>query len=50
MELCEFDSKKIEFFKNEFNFKQDGPLRENCYEEGKYWDSIIISLLKNENE
>jgi RimJ/RimL family protein N-acetyltransferase len=45
MELYEFDTKKINFFKNKFNFKQDGILRQNCYEEGRYWDSFIISLL-----
>lgn len=45
MELYEFDSKKLEFFKEEFNFKVDGRLRENCFEDGRYWDSFIISLL-----
>ena len=48
MELYEFDSQKINFFQNDFNFKQDGVLRDNCFEEGRYWDSIIISLIKNE--
>ncbi|SHN00881.1 GNAT family N-acetyltransferase [Polaribacter sp. KT 15] len=48
MELYEFDKKKIDFFKNEFNFIQDGLLRENCFEQGKYWDSLIISLLSKE--
>lgn len=48
MELYEFDSKKIEFFTKNFDFKIDGRLRENCYEEGKYWDSYIISMLKKE--
>lgn len=48
MELYEFDSKKLEFFMNNFSFKKDGVLRQNCYEEGKYWDSFIISLLKND--
>ena len=46
MELYEFDSKKIDFFKNEFSFKQDGLLRDNCFEDGRYWDSLVISLLK----
>ena len=45
MELYEFDTKKIDFFTNEFNFKQDGLLRDNCFEDGKYWDSLIISIL-----
>ena len=49
MELYEFDVKKLDFFLNKFQFKQDGRLRQNCYEDGKYWDSFIISLLKNEH-
>ena len=49
MELYEFDKQKIEFFTKEFEFKQDALLRDNCFEDGKYWDSIIISLLKNEH-
>jgi len=48
MELYEFDLKKIDFFKNEFDFKTDGVLRQNCFEGGKYWDSHIISLINNE--
>jgi RimJ/RimL family protein N-acetyltransferase len=49
MELYEFDTKKLNFFMNQLNFKKDGLLRENCYENGKYWDSFIISLLRREN-
>jgi RimJ/RimL family protein N-acetyltransferase len=48
MELYEFDDKKLEFFKNKFLFKEDGVLRENCFADGKYWHSYIISLLKKE--
>jgi RimJ/RimL family protein N-acetyltransferase len=48
MELYEFDSKKINFFTKEFSFKQDALLRDNCFEDGKYHDSLIISLLKKE--
>ncbi len=48
MELYEFDSKKISFFKEQFNFKIDGCLRDNCFEDGKYWNSYIISLTKND--
>ena len=47
MELYEFDDKKIKFFQNIFNFKIDGTLRDNCFENGKYWDSNILSLLNN---
>tara|TARA_B100000787_G_scaffold146019_1_gene116471 strand:+ start:3468 stop:3989 length:522 start_codon:yes stop_codon:yes gene_type:complete len=45
MELYEFDSKKIDFFTNEFKFKQDGLLRDNCFEAGRYYNSLIISLI-----
>ena len=48
MELYEFDSEKIDFFTNEFNFRQDGLLRDNCFENGRYWNSHIISLKVNE--
>ena len=48
MELYEFDKLKLNFFQNKFNFKQDGLLRENCFEDGKYWNSFIISLLRSE--
>ena len=46
MELYEFDTQKLDFFMNQFDFKQDGLLRDNCFEDGRYWDSFIISLLK----
>ena len=48
MELYEFDQIKIDFFTKIFDFKIDGRLRENCYNEGKYFDSYIISILKKE--
>jgi RimJ/RimL family protein N-acetyltransferase len=47
MELYEFDSAKLEFFET-LDFKKDGKLRDNCFEDGKYWDSYIISLLSKE--
>ena len=46
MELYEFDKQKIDFFTQKFKFKQDALLRDNCFEDGRYWDSLIISLLK----
>lgn len=46
MELYEFDKKKIDFFTNQFGFKQDGILRDNCFDNGRYWNSIIISKLR----
>lgn len=48
MELYEFDEQKLHFFKEDFKFKIDGKLRENCFEEGRYWDSFILSLLNSE--
>ncbi|HNQ27317.1 MAG TPA: GNAT family protein [Aquaticitalea sp.] len=48
MELYEFDTKKISFFTEKFNFKKDGLLRQNCFEDGKYWDSLIISRLRQD--
>jgi RimJ/RimL family protein N-acetyltransferase len=48
MELYEFDKQKIDFFTKKFNFKQDGLLRDNCFENGRYWNSLIISLLEKD--
>ncbi len=48
MEIYEFDSEKLSFFKEKFNFKADGCLRDNCFEDGKYWNSYILSLTKND--
>lgn len=46
MELYEFDHKKIDFFTSEgLGFQVDGKLRSNCFEDGKYHDSVILSLL-----
>ena len=30
---------------NKFEFKRDGILRDNCFENGKFWNSLIISKL-----
>ena len=43
-----FYDKKLKMFKESFNFQVDGCLRENCFEDGKYWSSYIISLIKND--
>lgn len=48
MELYEFDNSKINFFIDNFHFQQDGILRQNCFEDGKYWNSYVISLLKED--
>ena len=49
MELYEFDSEKLNFFQKEFKFKQDGLLRDNCFEDGRYWNSYILSFLNTTN-
>ena len=49
MELYEFDNRKLNFFQKKFNFKIDGALRDNCFEEGKYWNSYILSLLEDKS-
>ena len=48
MELYEYDTKKLDFFKNHFSFKIDGKLRDNSFEEGRYFNSYIISLIQSE--
>lgn len=48
MELYEYDTQKLNFFINDFRFRKDGLLRSNCYEDGRYWDSFIISLLSKD--
>jgi RimJ/RimL family protein N-acetyltransferase len=48
MELYEFDHQKLDFFREKFGFHTDGMLRDNCFEDGKYWNSYIISLLHTE--
>tara|TARA_Y100000768_G_C23981173_1_gene685883 strand:+ start:639 stop:1166 length:528 start_codon:yes stop_codon:yes gene_type:complete len=48
MELYEFDHAKIDFFTKNFGFEVDGKLRQNCYFDGEYFDSFIISLLKDD--
>lgn len=50
MELYEFDQKKLDFFINQFGFKKDGKLRDNCFEDGRYWDSYIISLTRKDSQ
>ena len=47
MELYEFDTQKYDFFTKKFQFKLDGILRDNCFEDGKYWNSNIISLINS---
>jgi len=47
VELYEIDKKKLAFFK-EKNFKQDAVLREHYFYDGKYYSSIILSLLKKD--
>lgn len=48
MELYEFDKLKLNFFIDHIGFKKDGMLRDNCFSNGKYYNSYIISLLQEE--
>lgn len=48
-EIYEIDNKKIEFFKNN-GFVVDACLREHYYYKGKFYNSYILSLLRNSNE
>lgn len=50
MELYEYDVAKKTLFIEEFGFKQEATLRQNCFEGGRYWDSIIISLLRGDSQ
>ncbi len=45
MELYEFDTAKLDFFIKKFGFKKDGVLRDNCFEDGKYHNSYLISKI-----
>lgn len=46
-EIYEFDNIKKNFF-DMLGFSVDGTLRDNYYYSGKYWDSIILSILSRE--
>lgn len=48
-ELYEFDTRKINLFKK-MGFQQDGELRNNYFHAGKWWNSYILSLLREEWE
>lgn len=47
-ELYEFDSKKMALY-NKLGFHIDGKLRDHHYFEGKWWDSVMFSLLAVES-
>jgi len=46
-EIYEFDSLKINFLRR-YGFKTDGQLRENYFYDGKWWDSLIFSILSKD--
>lgn len=46
-EIYEFDLKKKMLY-NSLGFKQDGLLRDNYFYDGKWWNSIIMSLLSSD--
>ena len=45
-ELYEFDEQKIAMFSKRLGFERDGTLRDNCFEDGRYWNSYIYSLIR----
>lgn len=47
-EIYEFDIKKKSLY-SKLNFLIDGSLRENYYYDGKWWNSLILSLLKKDH-
>lgn len=47
VEAFEFNEKLI-LLCDKFNMKFDGTLRDNCYHDGKHWDSYIYSALATE--
>ncbi|MFC1652397.1 GNAT family N-acetyltransferase [Planctomycetota bacterium] len=48
-EIYSFDTKKHKLY-DRFGFHLDGKLRQNYFYDGKYWDSLILSLLAEENK
>lgn len=46
-EIYEFDIKKKSLYDN-MKFQLDGVLRENYYHDGRWWDSLMLSLLKKD--
>ncbi|MBF0123442.1 MAG: GNAT family N-acetyltransferase [Candidatus Omnitrophica bacterium] len=46
-EIYSFDDKKKKLY-DSLGFKLDGVLRQNCFHEGKFWDSYVLSLLASE--
>ena len=46
-EIYEFDDKKKELYES-MGFKVDGILRQNYFYDGKWWNSYILSLLKDD--
>ncbi len=46
-EIYEFDKKKKELY-DAIGFHQDGLLRQNYFNDGRWWDSRILSILKDE--
>lgn len=49
VEAFEFNEKMIALC-GKFNLKFDGTLRDNCYHDGRHWDSYIYSALAREHD
>ena len=46
-EIYIFDEKKKKLY-DRLGFKVDGILRQNCFHDGKFWDSYVLSILASE--
>lgn len=46
-EIYEFDIKKKKLY-DKLGLNVDGVLRENCFYDGKWWNSYILSILRDE--
>ncbi len=46
-EIYEFDNKKKELY-DDLGFEEDGRLRQNYFYDGKWWDSLILSILQED--
>jgi RimJ/RimL family protein N-acetyltransferase len=47
LNVYEFNRRGIRAYER-VGFKQEGILRQDCFREGRYWDSIIMGILREE--
>lgn len=48
-EIYEFDNKKYDLY-HSFGFHDDGLLREQYFYDGKWWNSYVMSLIRNDQQ